>query len=49
MLHLRAAAMAASICLLAACGPRQQAPEQAAAKPGTASPAPQQASPATDA
>jgi thiol-disulfide isomerase/thioredoxin len=45
MLHLRVAAMAASLCLLVACGQRQQAPEQAAAKPETAAPAPEQPSP----
>lgn len=49
MLHLRAAAMAASLCLLAACGQRQQPSEQATAKPGTTAPAPEQASTAPQA
>ena len=39
MLHLRVAAMAASLCLLAACGQRQQAPENAQAKPEGTTPA----------
>ncbi|KGM53894.1 thioredoxin [Lysobacter daejeonensis GH1-9] len=42
-MHLRVAAMTASLCLLAACGQRQQAPEQAAAKPETVVSAPEQA------
>ena len=42
MLHLRTAAMAATLCLLAACGQREQPPEQAAAKPAGA-PAQEQA------
>ena len=45
MLHLRVAAMAASLCLLAACGQRQQAPENAQAKPEGTTPATKQAPP----
>ena len=43
MLHLRVAAMTASLCLLAACGQRQQAPENAQAKPEGTTPATKQA------
>ena len=45
MLHLRVAAMAASLCVLVACGQRQQAPEQAAAEPGAAARAPEDQAP----
>lgn len=45
MLHLRVAAMAASLCVLVACGQRQQAPEQAVAKSETAAPAQEEQAP----
>ena len=49
MLHLRVAAMAASLCLLAACGQGQRPPEQAAAKTEAAPPAPDPAPSAPEA